>query len=254
MAQTLLNGSRPALAINMKRLNLLSVAALALAPLSVSAAISYDQNVNVGGPASINGNDPGVYYGSGNHNGGFTVDREGQLELGLRAHTRYPSPDDVGITAPTGVYAFNDSTPGISPSDRASWNYDFSINTGTAGLANYSFLISLDKDPSAGQDFYTFPPLLIPDNGPALSTTIAMNSENYGFLFVGPGIPPYNQNIPGSYDIKLSAYDLQGQLVGETAIRVDVNGGTAAPDAGSTSALLGTALAGLALVRRKLAD
>jgi hypothetical protein len=216
-------------------------------------ALDYGESVNANGPAAPAGNDPGIYYGSGNANGGFTVDRQNNVELGLRAHVRYPFPANVFNNSGTdNVYAFSDG-PAISPPGRGSWNYDFSINSDESGaggglISDYTFRLAIDSDPGVGHTWNYIDPTLIPDNAPLGSTTIEQNSENPGFAFVG--VPGYDKNIAGSYDFILTAHDSGGDLVAKTAIRVNVNGGTAAgpfnaPDGGSTALLSLLGFAGM---------
>lgn len=217
------------------------MSAIALASgLTISAmAVQYNQSVNLNGPPPSNGNDQGIYYGIGNGNGGWTVDTQNNLELGLRAHVRYPEPLNVFNLTDNNQYNFTDGNS-ISPASRASWNVDFSINTQMSGLGNdllssYAFTLAMDKDPSLGQDWVYVDPLLIPDNAPSGSTTIAQNSQNVGFF---PLLFPYGKTIPGTYDFTLSAYDVTGAFVASTSIRVNVNGGgSAVPEVASTGAL-----------------
>lgn len=241
--------------VKIMKLNRYLVVCLAATLSSASAfALSYDQIVCVNGPTAPAGNDPGIYYGSGNANGYFTVDTENNIELGLRAHVRYPTPQNVFNSSGNDVYSFNDSST-ISPANRGSWNYDFSINvnangSGTATLSDYTFTLMVDSNPGAGETWNSFDPTLIPDNAPSGSATIAQNSENPGFAVVG--IPGYNPDIAGTYDFILSAYDLSGGLVAQTYMRVDVNGGTVSgpltvPDTANAAFLLGLGFIGLVI-------
>ena len=237
--------------MNTKRILILS--ALAVAPFT-SSALTYNEKVNQAGPAPAPGsnNEQGIYYGDGNSNGGFAVDRDATtgIELGLRAHTRYPVATDTGINAPAGIYSFNDGvfTPPDQPANRASWNYDFSINSGTGPLSSYQFEISIDSDPSLGVSWNPFNPLDLPnDNEPTGDSFIAQNSWNALFA---EGVPGYDKTIAGSYDIMLSAYD-GATLLAQTRIRVDVNGGgSPVPDAGSTGLLSLLGCAGVFVGRR----
>jgi hypothetical protein len=80
--------------------------------------IQFDQNLSTPN---------GVYYGSGNVNGGFTVVQSNGIEIGLRAKLRDPSltGEDTIIHSTTNVYTV---PSGIYAPNRALWNYDFSIN------------------------------------------------------------------------------------------------------------------------------
>jgi|GEM_PF-3390589 PEP-CTERM motif len=105
----------------MKLSGIIALAAIImLAPKCASAStLLYNQNLAT--PS-------GVFYGSGNVNGGWTVDQENGIELGLRAKDRndnnaVPSSTDV-YNVQVGLYA-----------GKALWNYDWSINlTGTYGI------------------------------------------------------------------------------------------------------------------------
>lgn len=228
--------------MKMKALRTLIVPGVLLAACSSALAIAYDQNVNDPGP--------GVFYGSGNANGSWTVDTAGGLELGLRAHVRYPTPLNVFNSGGDGSYAFTDAT-GTGPANRASWNYDFSINTLASGhsLAAFSYWIGVDIDPTANDNFYYFNAFSIPDNA-LFGLQYAQNSENPGFPFVG--IPGYNKDAAATYDFTLAAFS-GDRLVAETGIRVNVNGGVRAnaPDSASTLLLLGMVVPGLEFCRRK---
>lgn len=231
--------------------------ALVLSTLASSGwAVSFDANVT-----------PGVYYGSGNANGGWTVDTANGIELGLRTHQRYPSPANIFNSGGDGTYAWADTTGYNGAENRSSWNYDFSINVaGTSDtIGDFVFKLYIDSDPGAGQTWTVFDPKLIPDNanpsapyGPSdLGSQYAQNSENVRWPLVG--IPGYDNTIAGSYDFALQAYNSSGDLQAQTHMRVNVNGGTASgafdgnvPDAGSSVALLGIALASLGTFSRRL--
>lgn len=193
---------------------------------------------------------PGVFYGSGNANGGFTVERvlgDGiALELGLRAHTRYLVPDD----SPAGIMSHGNGTYGnfqaqgyldppgpnnesADPSGTlASWNFDFSINTNYNGdslggglLSDFNYLLKIDYDPSSGQNFENFPYVLFLGNSPTGSPNLAQNSENIGFGFLTSNAPQsFSPFASGDYVIKLEAYQGDplngGTLVGSSQIDV----------------------------------
>jgi len=147
---------------------------------------------------------------------------------------------------------FSNGTPGGT---RASWSFDFSINSdylngndsnGTSlGESGLVFLLSIDYDPSLGTNFLLLDPLTQrPDNEYGFNTTygdkagdnlpapgdnatdiatynVAQNSQQLNF-FVGP--QPFNPNASGDYIIKLQAFDSLNDnvLVGETQIEVIV--------------------------------
>lgn len=234
--------------INKTTLSVLATAALTPAVLG----LSFDANVNTPGP--------GVFFGSGNANGGWTVDSSNGIELGLRTKQRYPSPANVFNSSGNGVYSWSDQL-GYGPSgqNRASWNYEFSLNvagTPSQNLSNYDFRLYIDSDPGAGQTWSIIDPEQIPDNAVS-GTAYEQNSENPRFAFVG--IPGYNNTIAGTYDFVLRAYPagVDHVVLASTFIRVNVNGGTAngtfsgsVPDGGSSLLLFGSAASALALLGR----
>jgi hypothetical protein len=208
-------------------------------------AVQYNQNVT-------------AIYGSGNPDGGWTTETGGGITVGLRGKNR-----TTGATPNVnGVYTFPTGTVG-SPA-RALWNFEFSINSGTAPLSSYIYSLSVDLDPSQGVNFLTFNPLTgygdnsygnagtangqgIEGLASALAggNTIAQNSQNIVFLGLNP-------LLDGTYDYVLTASSAAGGPQATVGITVVVgNGGSRVPDAGSTVALLGTALVGLAGLRRK---
>lgn len=208
----------------------------------------------------------GVYYGSGNANGGWTIDNSNGIELGLRTHQRYPNPANTFNSGGDGTYSWNDQNGYNGAENRSSWNYDFSIDVSstTLALSNFIFQLWIDSDAGAGQIWNVINPMLIPDNarpgvpyGPTdTSSAYAQNSENVRWPFVG--IPGYDNTIAGTYDFALIAKDNTGDVLAKTYMRVNVNGGTASgsfngqvPDSGTSVGLLGLALAGVLALRRK---
>lgn len=98
----------------------------------------------------------GVIFGSGNANGNFTVDRAGGVELGLRAKIPF-----AGITNYDGVMTYNYSTAEIDAGGKASWNFDWAINTDYTDnsglvLSDLTYSLEFDYDPSAATDYHGF--------------------------------------------------------------------------------------------------
>lgn len=230
---------------------ILSGLLLAASVIPASSAVTFDAHVNTPGP--------GVFFGSGNANGGWTVGSSNGIELGLRTHQRYPSPANVFNSEGNGNYSWADALGhGPSGSNRSSWNYDFSLNTAGTGLGLSSFVFKLwiDSDAGAGHTWTAIDPSAIPDNA-VFGTQYEQNSENARFALVG--IPGYNNTIAGTYDFVLTASNLSGDVLAFTHMRVNVNGGTApgtfhggVPDSGSSALLIGVALAALGLARRRM--
>lgn len=185
------------------------------------------------------------FTGSGIPTDDVMLSTSGGLTLGLSAHTRPPAGGLIG-TDNAGTFIAN---TGISSPGLATWNFDFYINnTGNGGLAAYTYTLSYGyaSDVSA---LVSFNPLIIPDNGPLLSLTTAGNSENLGFAAFGTPIG-FNPNATADYGFVLTAKDVTGATVAQSAIVVKV---ASVPDSGSTVALLSVAFAGIAGLRRKFA-
>ena len=191
---------------------------------------------------------PGVIFGSGNANGSFTIGTGGGVEIGLRAKTRYNSggaPENTFNWDGGNTYTFNPNE-GNAPSNRAMWNFEWSINsdvndsTGN-NLDDFSYELALFKvnaDGTDPSDAFVFDPIntliadhSIGDNSTTSSTdsvagdpitylslissnNVAQNSWNYGF-FNGAGtgaLEGINPSLPGQYIIRLTAFDINGEV------------------------------------------
>ena len=128
-------------------------AVMCLAAGSTSALTSYG-NVT-----------PSLIFGSGNANGGFTIDTQNNVEIGLRGKLRFNSLGDPENTFNGGVdsniytfkagaapggygFAFNSPTTPV-------WSFEWSINTNADGLGSLNlddltYVLSLDGDPTNG--------------------------------------------------------------------------------------------------------
>lgn len=238
-----------------------------LIPQHGQAAIAYDQNVT-----------PDVIFGSGNDNGSFTVDTNGNIEVGLRAKVRYPSPSNTFNSLGNGEYVHEIGGPA---NGHANWNFEWSVNTdvnstGAAVIADYAYKLQLDIDPSTGVTFVDFPDVIIvdwADHSFGLNTTpngggseaptgdtsaygnlttnnnVVQQSWNYGFFDSAPfpleGL--WSSGVGGFYDIRLDVLDKNNLSTSfaHSQIRVIV---TPEP---STYAMLGMGLAIVAFAHRK---
>ncbi|WP_448212403.1 PEP-CTERM sorting domain-containing protein [Colwellia sp. MEBiC06753] len=192
-----------------------SLTILSLLCGQAKADLIYDEDVT-----------PGIIFGSGNSNGFFVVDRNNNIEVGLRAKVPYAgeyNSDGSGIyNMTTGVHP-KWGAPGVG------WNYEFSINTNLDGsvdntiiLDDLFFVLSIDMDPSDGVNLIEFDPIdVFSDNAISNANTLAQNSMNIGWL--GLPVDPF---ATGVYDFQLSVYaplvDQQSRLLASTEMSVRV--------------------------------
>ena len=196
---------------------------------------------------------PDAIFGSGNANGGFTVNQTGAVELGLRAKVRYPSPQNTFNSNGDGTYSHLAGAG--TPASRALWNFEWSVNTdptGTAGtkLDGLTYEMGMDFDPSLGTDYFVFDPISQPvadhaigDNmtangggttatdpavyaGLLAANNVAQNSWNLDFFNELAG-KVFDPTVDGTYEVYLKAFDGSGARVGETKITVVVGNGGA---------------------------
>jgi hypothetical protein len=226
-----------------------AMAMLAMAAAS-SAALAIPTYGNIADP-------PGVFFGSGNVNGNWTIDTSGGVEVALRAKNRATL---ATIDGSSGVYHAEAGlcNPTCSGAPKAMWNYELSVNTQGAGLTLNDVIITLlvDIDPSAGTNFQALNVLTNwPDNayyngssvltGPAPRATDFAVQQSANPLFSDSGF----NFLPGAglYTLELIVSRAGAELASVTAL-------IAVPEPTSV-ALVGVALAaaGLATRRRKVA-
>jgi hypothetical protein len=239
----------------MKSTLVVAAVAAILAASSAHGAIEFDQNVT-----------NNVIYGSGNANGGWTTDRNNGIELGLRAHVRFPLPLNVFNSNGDGTYnhaAGNDA-------GRPLWSFDWSVNTNTTGttgleVGELTYVLRMDYDPGPGTLFQTFDPINVPfadhsfgDNTTAEGAGVeAADAAGYATLLATSNLVqqswrldffdsvafPFDPNLDGVYDFQLEALR-GGNTAGVTSIQVIVGAGAAVPEATTLVMWVGLASCG----------
>jgi hypothetical protein len=225
---------------------------------TANAAITYDTSLV---------SPPGVYFGTGNPNNGFTVDIENGVELGLATELRF-----VGNVTPTSTNIYNVPT-GTSGGD-ALWDFVFSVNLQPGGAAGNSGLTLSGITPTitltnlGNSDTISFNPLTsLTDNagwGPSsppdntvsaanLATdTGFQNAENFSFSIL-PIVLGFDPNAPGNYEVTLSFVDTaNSDSLG--SVTEYINATSAVPEPATWAMMLiGFGLVGLQLKRRNAA-
>jgi len=224
---------------------MLGLLALASLPGRADANVAYNTNL-----AS-----PGVYFGIGNANSGFTVATANNVEIGLSAIKRYLGPitpsGDV-YTAPLGNTAL--------PNTGSAWGVTFSLNLQAGGgaltLSGIDAVLTVQDvgtgfTPAPFKDFLgllvgntCYDGSVVACNNPSADYGV-QNSEP-GSLFASIGDTNFNDLIPDTYDITLSVYGCNtngctSNLLATDTIQVD----TPEPNAGI---IFATALVGLGLL------
>ena len=202
---------------------------------------------------------PGVYFGSGNVNGNWTINTDNNVEVALRAKDRGTL---ATIDGSSGVYTTFTGlcNPVCGGSNKARWNYEFSVNvradgTGAADLLGFVVQMEVDTDASAGFNWVVLNVLSnwpdtaywdgsaprINRSAPIAGEYGAQQSANALFGDAGfGGILP----DAGLYGLRLSVRDSLGNVLSQVQTTVQV------PEPGSL-ALAGLALLGLAAARRR---
>ena len=223
------------------------LALLATAPLSLNAAPMYDQDVT-----------SNVIFGTGVDNGAFTVDRNNDVELGLRAKLRYNDngdPENTFNSNGDGTYSFDVGPPGLLPFVNTHvWSFEWSINsswTGDSGrvLSDLTYELGIGFDSVVGRMSYAFDPInaFYRDNaignndtgngegavanplatipglgfvfGPSYETLIGSNNLAQNSWKPSDYITTWVPSLDGIYDFYLSAFD-GSNLLAQTNMRV----------------------------------
>jgi len=194
---------------------------------------------------------PGVYFGSGNVNDHFTVDRTGSIETGLSAIHRF-----IGPVTPVGSTYFVPTGPTSVPGKTGSeWGFVFSLNlnyNGTnpgASLSDVTTRLTLN-DVGLGTTGF-FDPLLIPDN--AISGPGFQNSESLSFAAIAAalGDPGYNVNANDTYVFTFDVLNRAGAVLSSNQITVVAGNGAIAVPEPMTLSLFAAGLFGVGAFRRR---
>ena len=183
-------------------------------------------------------------FGSGNPNTGWTADTNHGITLALRGKDRATA-STANSSGVYGSYATGLDPDSSSP--RATWNWEFSINSGTVNLSSYDYYVGIDSDRSACINYTVVDALTFwndnsygnnttlngqgvegssgPPNNYATTYNIAQQSQNLVFAGGDPA-------LPGTYSYELYAVEKGdgpgGVRLASVGITVVVGGGGAA--------------------------
>lgn len=231
-------------------------------------------NADLANPAS-SGSDPNFYNGSGNPNGGFVVTTNNGIELGLRAkHRQDPNTlAPIGLTGNDGhIYSVPTGSQSATVTDRAWWNYEFSIDlrpngVGSLTLADvlpYSTMTVIDNT-QGQQQTVSLGSTWLDDStwGPTGEDPSGLfgagvdwglqNSENPTFGDF-PLASLYDMNANDFFTFILNVKNAAGDILATDWMGVRVGNAdipTSPTPEPLTLALFGAGLAGLGLMRRK---
>lgn len=179
--------------------------------------------------------------GSGNSNENFVIDREGTIEIAIKAKERF-----VGELPRVGnrYSAFTgESGPGL-----ALWNFDLSIDLGRSSFDFFDAFLTLDFNPAVGNTDLTEIQI---DNPLTTGLSIIQASQNpgFGFLQSFPNAQPFDPFATGEYQLGLALFEqgTRSNPVASVTAFVDV---TPIPVPASLPLLL-AGLAGFGIIRRR---
>jgi hypothetical protein len=240
-----------ALSLRSSRATPLKLVAGAIAAASIAGAaqadtISYNSSLI---------DPPGVYFGSGNPNTGWTVNETtGGIELGLDVLKRKQSavaPTTGNVYyVDTGYYSYtSDFCTGIC----AIWNFSFSVNlqadTASTAYDRSNITANLFVQNLGNGTTLSFDPNLIGDNA-SVDVYTFQNSENLSFFSGAPGWS-FDPLADDTYIITLSLFGPQGENLGAIEEIVIAGAGAAPIPAALPLFASGLGLLGFAAHRRK---
>jgi hypothetical protein len=234
----------------MNRVLLAPLAIFALATLSPAAqadVVTYDAAL-----AS-----PGVYFGTGNSNSGFTVDTANNVEIGLSAIIRH----QTAINSPGNLY---EVPLGNYSGGGSAWGVDFSIDLQVPGGSTTLTLGQIDAVITVTDEGTGFSQTVtnflggLPDNTCyngsvdatcTSPTDYAVQNSEPGSLFQALGDTNFNDQISDTYDISIAVYGCAAagcttDLLASDSIQVQ------APEPNSL-AIFGAGLLGLGYLWRR---
>ncbi|MFT3686724.1 MAG: hypothetical protein QM783_17690 [Phycisphaerales bacterium] len=195
---------------------------VAAACAAANAQTTYNTSVN-----------PGWFVGTGQPNANFVVNDNPATgtQTGLSSFYRF---DGGQNSIANNVYEFNSGNT-YAPAGTAAWNFNFHANLGGNGnLINNVILLTIDWDPTAGQDLRTYHLeglFLIASGNPNLN--LLQGSENLGFSYwsdpnfltiTGSQAPSvaFDPNATGTYTFNLAVYTLDGGQLSSVDMAVNV--------------------------------
>ena len=207
-------------------------AGLMAAAAPAQAALAFDQDLAA----------PGVYFGTGNHNGHFTVDTDAGIEVALRAHVYQQD-----ATSPVGaLYAFN-------LGDVVSFDWSINPDVGQAGVPTP---VAFSNAIITIHDFANNNTQVIPGVFPDFNTTTPLapgayqNSERLSFGFIDA---LYNANQNNTFSVNLTLIGPNSQTISVTEV-IQQGAGVAVPEPATWALMiLGFGGAGAALRSRRRA-